>query len=79
MDDLSHHEEKAVFQLRTNRKEFLLSKDYHVNDRNVRFQVISFEISTSQSLVYIYGWATNCFIIKHIKMSVRNINNNMTG
>lgn len=61
MDYLSHHEEKAVFQLRTNRKEFLLSKGYHVNDRHARFQVISFEISTTQSLVHIYGWAT-CFL-----------------
>lgn len=62
MDYLSHHEEKAVFQLRKSRREFLLSKDYHVKDRNVRFQIISFEISIIQSLVHIYGWATNCFL-----------------
>lgn len=62
MDYLSHHEEKAVFQPKKSRKEFLLSKDYCVNDRNVRFQIISFEIGTIQSLVHIYGWATNCFL-----------------
>lgn len=55
MDYLSHHEEKAVFQLRKSRREFLLSKDDSVKDRNERFQIISFEINIIQSLVRIYG------------------------
>lgn len=59
---ISHHEEKAVFQLRKSRREFLLSKDDSVKDRNERFKIISFEINIIQSLVRIYGWATNCFL-----------------
>lgn len=62
MDYLSHHEEKAIFQLRKSRREFLLSKDDSVKDRNERFKIISFEINIIQSLVRIYRWATNCFL-----------------